>query len=322
MAIPAKAHFCWIGATLPWAYVFAILSAAEHSDLHQIVLHHTDTLEDRPETRAVMNAPGVQLSHIDPVALLRQAGRKHGLGEALAATYQRLESPVARSDMLRCAILYLQGGIYLDMDTITIQSLLPLLEARQFVGAEHIVWPGFVRASYSPALWARSLGLGLLRKPMRYVANGWKLFKYVEHLYYHGINGAVMGAEANAPLLTDYLFAIAAVPSRQQAQPNALGPNLLQKIIADGDYDDLVIHPPDVFYPMPPEISEHWFRFRPEVDLDAVLKAESRVVHWYASVRTKSRVAAIDPAYVLEHRQRQLYSALAYASIRNLSELS
>ena len=42
MAIPDRAHFCWIGSSLPWAYVFAILSAAERSELAQIFLHHTD----------------------------------------------------------------------------------------------------------------------------------------------------------------------------------------------------------------------------------------------------------------------------------------
>jgi hypothetical protein len=52
--------------------------------------------------------------------------------------------------------------------------------------------------------------------------------------------------------------------------------------------------------------------------LDAVLSAETRVVHWYASVRTKSRVALIDPDYVRNHRENQLYSALAWECIRNL----
>ena len=42
MAIPARVHFCWIGASLPWAYAFAILSAAGRSGLAEIILHHTD----------------------------------------------------------------------------------------------------------------------------------------------------------------------------------------------------------------------------------------------------------------------------------------
>ena len=45
MTIPARAHFCWIGTRLPWAYAFAVLSAAERSELPEIVLHHTDVLD-------------------------------------------------------------------------------------------------------------------------------------------------------------------------------------------------------------------------------------------------------------------------------------
>ena len=53
MSIPARVHFCWIGARLPWAYVFAILSAAERSGLPEVLLNHKDALEDCAEKRAL-----------------------------------------------------------------------------------------------------------------------------------------------------------------------------------------------------------------------------------------------------------------------------
>ena len=56
------------------------------------------------------------------------------------------------------------------------------------------------------------------------------------------------------------------------------------------------------------------------VRLEAVLSPETRVVHWYASVRSRAKVAAIDPSYVRKHRERQLYSALVCACIRDLPE--
>ena len=102
------------------------------------------------------------------------------------------------------------------------------------------------------------------------------------------------------------------------SRPYALGPDLLQDVVADDRPDDLVVHHPEVFYPLPPEISEHWFRAGDTVQLDAVLSAETRVVHWYASVRTKSRVALITPAYVGEHHTRQLYSALVWSCLANV----
>lgn len=320
MTIPARVHFCWIGASLPWAYVFAVLSAAERSELPEIILHHTDALEEGAELRALRRAPRVRLSRFDPFACLAEAGRALGIGGALIAIYQRLDSPVMRTDILRAAILYLQGGVYLDLDTITTASLLPLLVTPQFVGSEFIVWPHWVRSSRSPAVWTRHLILDLLRKSLRQMPDGWKKFRRIERLYFRGVNNAVMGAEPNSRLLSDYLHAMVGVPPERQAQPYALGPDLLQEVVNRYQQDDLTIAEPQVFYPLPPEISEHWFRIGRDVRLDGVLSAETRVVHWYASVRTRSRVARINPEYVQEHRQHQLYSALVCSCIGDLRD--
>ena len=318
MTIPARAHFCWIGTRLPWACAFAVLSAANRSELPEILLHHTDVLDEDGALAALKQTPQVRLRRVDPVAYLLQAGQKLGVDAGLAVIYRRLTNPAAQIDILRAAILYLEGGLYLDMDTVTTKSLLPLLDARQFVGCEFIIWPHFARTARSPALWARSLTLDLIRKMMRRTPQGWRLFRLVEHFCYRGINNAVMGAEAISPLLEDYLRAMLTVPAERQIQPYALGPDLLQDVIGRYRRDDLTIQEPHVFYPLPPEISEHWFRIGRNVRLDAVLSPETRVVHWYASVRTKARVALIDPDYVRKHRESQLYSALAWACISNL----
>lgn len=303
---------------MPWTSAFAVLSAANRSELAEVVLHHTDVLDEDAALAALKQTPRVKLSRVDPVAYLREAGQRLGIEDELTAIYRRLASPAARSDVLRAAILYLEGGVYLDMDTLTTKSLLPLLSSRQFVGCEFIIWPHFARTSRSPAVWVRSLTLDLIRKVMRRTPHGWRLFRLVEHFCYRGINGAVMGAEATSPLLEDYLRAMLTVPPERQNQPYALGPDLLQEVIGRYVRDDLTIQEPHVFYPLPPEISEHWFRISRKVRVDAVLSAETRVVHWYASVRTKSRVAPIDPDYVRNHREDQLYSALAWECIGNL----
>jgi hypothetical protein len=315
VTIPARAHFCWIGTRLPWACAFAVLSAAKRGELSEIVLHHTDVLDEDAALAALKQTPRVRLSRVDPSGYLLQAGQKLGAGDGLTVIYRRLASPAAKIDLLRAAILYLEGGLYLDMDTVTRSSLLPLLNTRQFVGCEFIIWPHFARTSRSPALWARSLTLDVIRKAMRRVPHGWRLFRLVENFCYRGINNAVMGAEALSPLFEDYLRAMLTVPPENQTQPYALGPDLLQDVVGRYGRDDLTIQEPHVFYPLPPEISEHWFRIRRSVRLDAVLSAETRVVHWYASVRTKSWVAVIDPEFVRNHRENQLYSALAWECI-------
>lgn len=322
MTIPSRAHFCWIGANLPWAYVFALLSAADRSELQEIILHHTDTLTDGPELRALLQVPRVRLSLLNPPDYLAEVGTGLGLGDELAKLYHSIKSPAILSDILRAAILYREGGVYLDLDTIITASLRPLLDTTQFVGSEYIVWPQSVRDSRSLPVWARHLALDVTRKIMQQVPNGWIAFKKIERFYFVGINGAVMGAASGSPLCANYLRAMSAVPPERAGIAYALGPDLLQKLVVDYQGKDLIVHEPEIFFPLPPEISEHWFRIGGPPRLAAALGAGTRVVHWYASVRTRSRVAAISPAYVQAHRDTQLYSALVCACIPGVAEMA
>ena len=315
MAIPPRVHFCWIGPALPWAYVFAVLSAAERGGVPEVILHHTDALEEGAGLRALARAPRVRLSRVDPAACLEQAGRELGLGEALVSLYHRLESPVMRSDILRAAILRRQGGVYLDLDTITVASLVPLLAGRQFISTEFTVWPPYVRASRSPSVLARPVALDLARKLLRRVPRGWAMFRRIEGYCFRTATNAAMGAEPGAPVLADYLRAMPGVPSGGKPQPYALGPDLLQEVVARYRGDDLILQEPRVFYPLPPQISEHWFRIGRDIRLEAVLAGGTRVAHWYASIRTRPEVARIGPDYVRERRRTQLYSALVHACL-------
>ena len=320
MAIPAVAHFCWIGPRLSWASVFALISAAECGDLAEVILHHTDELEDGPELRALKLARGVTLARIDPMDVLRRAGEAlgPGTGEQLVEMYRRLQRAVVRSDILRAAVLFSQGGVYLDLDTITTRSLRPLLDAPFFLGLEYVVWPVAACHRRTPARWLRQIGLDLIRKLLRSAPGGWRGFRAVQRLYFQNVNNAVMGAEPGAAVLGAYLRAMLAVPPAGQALPYALGPDLLQAVIGRMTEGSLVIHLPDTFSPLPPEISEHWFRLGSTGPVEAVLSDETRVVHWYASVRSDALVAHISPAYVQENRHHQLYSKLVYATIGHL----
>ncbi|WP_419730470.1 glycosyltransferase [Lichenicola sp.] len=320
MTMPARLHFCWIGTSLPWAYVFAVMSAAEKSGLADIVLHHTDTLEPGEQLAALTGTPGVRLQRIDPEDCLTRAGGMLGLGGELVSLYHRLNAPVMRSDVLRAAILYLHGGIYLDLDTVTVASLLPLIQERQFVGSEFIVWPHAVRTSRSPIVWARHLTLDLARKLCRRWPGGWKGFRWIETAYARNVNNAVMGAEANSELFADYLRAMVALPAERQVRRYGLGPHLLARVVDAAPDRAVIVHRPSVFYPLAPEISEHWFRRVRRVPLGLVLSPDTRVVHWYASVRTKALVATITPDYIRANRKRQLYSALVWSCVGRLPE--
>ncbi len=320
MTIPPTLYFCWIGQTIPWAYVFAVLSAAERSGLTGITLYHTDMLQGGDQLNALRQAPRVRLSQVEPIAYLCRIGERLGLGDELARLYRRLASPVMRSDVLRAAILYAEGGIYLDMDTITTSSLLPLTGTQHFVGTEFIIWPHFMRAQRTPRLWTRQIALDLLRKASRRLPDGWKLFRKMEKFCFRSINNAVMGAAIESPLVADYLRAMTGLSPARQTQRYALGPHLLQEVATCNQYDDLVVQEPHIFYPLPPQISEHWFRIVRNVALSEIVLPETRVVHWYASVRTRALVAQITPAYVKRNRKRQLYSALVCSCIDQIPD--
>ena len=310
--IPSKVHFVWLGDSIPWAYVFAVMSTVARGEVDEVILHHSDPLKDLPATRALRETPGVRLAPMDGPAWMSSLAR-HGLpGDRLADIYRRVTNPVARSNMLRAAAVVDFGGIYLDLDTVTVASLKPLLNDLQFVGAEHIAWPHFVRSSKSPLLWARSGVLDAVRFGLRVLPSGYRWFPAIERAYYLGVNGAILGGEAGSPFLCTYLNAMAEVPEEKLLKKHALGTHLLQQQVDAYRAGDLTVHPPALFYPLSPEISEHWFRITPGLNVDPrrALQPTTRIAHWYASVRTKPVIPKISPEYVRAHAKEQLYSAL------------
>lgn len=306
--IPSNVHFVWIGSKLDWVHVWAMQSAALHSQCDEIILHHVDPLDDTAQRAALANIPRIKLKHIDPVVLLGEASRNLNIGNKLSDLYETVRSAVALSNILRAAVLYTQGGVYLDLDTITVKSLLPLLETPEFLGHEHIVWPHYVH--HSLPLRMKSLALSGVRSLLRQLPKGYLAFRPISDHYYLAVNGAIMGSAPGGALMAQYLKAMATIPATKLQVKHALGTHLLQQVVEHYDQTTLTIHSPDVFYPLPPEISEHWFRHQTDVDLDQVLQLNTRIAHWYASVRTKHLVSRITPDYIENHQHIQLFSAL------------
>lgn len=316
MPIPARVHFCWIGTEFPWAYAFAVLSAAERSGA-PVTLHHTDALADGAPVRALRADARVRVRPLDGRALLRRVGAALGLGDALVALHDRLDRAVIRSDLLRAALLFDAGGFYLDLDTVTVRSLLPLASHRNVVGAERVVWTASARTSRAPSVLLRHMALDIGRKICKALPRGWALFRRVEHFYPMSLSNAVIGAEAGSTLFAAYLRAMATLDRDQQQRLYALGPRLLGGVVAQHP-DEVTVLDPAAFYPLAPEISAHWFRAVCAVRPELVLAPETRVVHWYASVQGARAVAALTPASVRHRRRRQLWSALVDAHVPGL----
>ena len=302
--IPNVAHMIWLGAELPWLHEMAVASAARAGGFERVVLHCEPQLQAAARIR-LSQLPHVELRVIDAPGLLRATG----WGQALGALYARLGQPAARANLLRLALLYAQGGVYLDMDTITLHDFRPLLGAEAFCGEEPVAFPAQLYERRSPGAHARALALHALRDVLRRSAEGPRVFRALAGLYTQAPNNAVLGACAGHPLLERMLRGALELPPALQTRRYALGTHLLQRSVRELPRT-LVVHPQPVFYPLGPELSEHWFRVRPRTSLPQLLAPETQLVHWYASVRTRPWVARMDPAFVRHHRGRQLLSDL------------
>jgi len=306
--IPSIAHFVWYGTKLPYLHAPATRSAATHGGFDLVRLHHTDPLDELPHVRDLHDLPNFELVLLDDRALYEAVS-----GPVLADLVGELKSPVARSNVVRTALVYRDGGVYLDMDTLTIR---PFDDVRSrapgFLGEELIVFPEEVVASWDPRVNAEAYFKTAVRDVLRRLPHGYRYFPRIERHYHRAVNGAILGGVPGHAFCAEYLTAMTQVPKSRWNKPHALGTHLLQSVYKRYTGDDLYTFPPPFFYPLPPEISAHWFRFyRDGVDPMEALYPSTCCVHWYASVRTKKIVATTDEAELRRVAGQQLFAALA-----------
>lgn len=307
--IPKRAHFVWFGQAFPWVNVLAVRSAALKGGFDEVVLHHDSDLSATPYYRELVETPGVRLRRLDPHEVIERCAP---YVTELTEIYERLRTPATRSDLMRFALLYSVGGVYLDIDTVTRASFEPLCrDVTAFCGQERIIYPATVRNSWNPVVRAGAFARSRLRDLFRRLPHGWSTFRRFERWYPLAPNPAILGSAPHSPFIVEAIERMIRIPPERQHRPNVIGPHLLQQTVAGYRGSDLAVHPPDAFFPLGPEISEHWFRPVKRVELERVLSPSNRLVHWYASVRTKRLVGHIDPDYVRRNAPTQLFSSLA-----------
>jgi hypothetical protein len=305
--IPSTAHFVWYGSALPWVHALAIKSALERGGFSRVLLHCSHALAADAHFEALGDHTAFEARRIDLSDVFSPFGQ---LGLELAALHERLGKSAARANVLRAAVLAQHGGVYLDTDTITLRSLEPLLEAELFCGEELVAFPASVFRQRGSAAFARALALHGLRATCKHVPDGVRWFQRIASHYARSLNNAVLGATPMHPFLLAMLERMVAMPPARQRARFALGTHLLQRLVDELRPRGLVVHAPEVFYPLPPEISHHWFRVPTHIGLTRVIAPETRVVHWYASVENRALGQRIDSRYVAAHRDTQLFSAL------------
>ncbi len=306
--IPACAHFVWFGPSLPYAYILGVRSAALRGGFDEVLIHHADELTQSPELIEALALPGVSLKSLHEGTLEAAPIERSG---ALVDLFRKLEQPAAKANMMRAAILAKYGGVYLDTDTLLLKDFDTLrAEHSVFCGAEHIALPSTVKDSRNPLVWARAGALMLYRDVCRRQARGWHHFRKVEQFYPAVANNAILASESEHPFIIALLNGMLDLPPQQQLIRFALGTKLLQQCVAR-DPEGCSVLSPELFFPIGPEVSQHWFRADTAVDLESMLHTHTRLIHWYASVRTKAIVPKISPDFIRAHADSMAFCRAA-----------
>ena len=285
--IPNRAHFVWVGARLPWLHSLAPLSAARRGGFEEVILHHDRNLSQSARDRL---GGEVRLRELDP-------------GEARA--YRSL-GPTALANHLRVRILRDQGGVYLDMDTLTVASFGPLLVHPFFCGRERVVFSDSLLRSRDPRRLAAAVAKASLRRICRWMPRGVRMFQTLSGSFESHASNAVLGSIPGHPVLSELLEGMERRIGAAGIRPKDLGVRLLQAVVENRPADERqapVVLPEPCFYPLPPDVSAHWFRPGSLQDCLDRLERQTKCVHWYASLVPPSTYLTATPDWVRAHRR-------------------
>ncbi len=283
--IPLRFHLIWIGRHFPFVNRLAVEAILQTHPGAEIVVHHQDGPVGNADWEALRRK--VEFKPIDLDGWLKDLpDTLKSIGESLgrvSAAY-----PAGRSNILRYLILYREGGIYLDFDTLTLKSFTPLLKHHAFIGEEEVfrcdddrvagkyTWDFPLMAvlfgisygvSYANVQWLGNLGA--LNSANRLLMRLWSARK---------LNNAVLGCEAGNEF---FAKALQLIPETDAGMRFALGPMLMNKVYESQEFtsgDSITRLDKDVFYSIPPSQTFRFFYGRP-----SAISENALAVHWCAS---------------------------------------
>jgi hypothetical protein len=281
--IPHHFHLIWIGRRFPFVNRLAVASLRQSNPGARITIHYEDP-PDNEDWKSL--AKDTELRPLDLPALLAS------LPASLSAVVPVLQGissgyPAGRSNILRYLILYKEGGVYLDFDTLTVKDYRPLLSHPGFIGEEvvfrsdddrvagklkpEIVPFGILFGlSYYLSYWnCRLLGDSSAVNGLdRLFRKGWSAKK---------LNNAVLGCE---PGNAFFGRALDLVPETDPRIRYALGPILMNRAWDEGGAAREAIRRlgTEAFYLIPPSQTYRFF-FGPAPELPA----ETYTLHWCSS---------------------------------------
>jgi hypothetical protein len=313
--IPPQAHLIWLGSRLEALPYLAARSVLDRGGLERVVLHYEDPdLPEHPLARDLAARPGLLLRRVDPAALLA------GAPPALRELDPRLTLPASRSDLLRLLILWKEGGVYLDADTVTLRPLTPLLSDPGFGGLERTALPAALPETRNPLRWAQAGALVAVRALIRKAFfDAGKAFQRVEQFFPLAAGNAVLGAHAGHPVLEHLLDSVAVMRGEEAVRPYRLGPQLLERVSANRYSQSFRLHPPFAFYPLPRNISAVYVRDDPDGRLGERPHPETYAAHVYVSVLTRQLGGPVDAECLARLRGRSLLTRMVEPYLDDLA---
>lgn len=224
----------------------------------------------------------------------------------------------AVSDLLRALYLYLNGGVYLDTDVISLRPFTPLLAGGGFVAQEHILVDSRIFKKNSPWRFFRTAPLTALRNLCSRGAWGVALFQTVAPLYTLAVHNATMGFRPRHPLMRDLLLFIADRYRDRPKRYSLLGPDAIQDLMAKTDYPDVQVLPPRCFSPLGPVMTYQYFHARRPATLERLERRlvhdDTYAIHW-SNNGTIAKVVPKNDEDLAALKDRQLFSRLAASAI-------
>jgi len=285
--IPNRVFFIHLGDNLPWSTGIAILSAKQVQKAEETVLYIKNEIHGEGFD-LIKNDKGILLKQIDEDSIFSGLGDNGVCGN----TYKILKNYALKADLLRLALLYKEGGVYLDTDTITIKPWNDLLQYKGFCGQESLAFPkkllDFPQVkSLNPFLYLiaglRYAWSFLCKK----VPQGERVFRFAEGFFNLAVSNAVLASEAKNKLIENAFAAINEMGKEERLRHFRLGPRLLQQITKNKSSEYMEILPPAYFYPVSPNVIHHIFCKDSAKRLDKILLPQTRIIHWYNGIEKK-----------------------------------
>ncbi|NOZ01946.1 MAG: hypothetical protein GXP54_08680 [Deltaproteobacteria bacterium] len=314
--IPNQFIFVWDDVFFPYPAYLAIKSAAVQCQPKRILLLKTPQLDGVENfERLRRELPCLEPVDIDLEGWLEEA--RLSCSKELLAAYSFLKKRRFHgsvSDLLRTLKLYLEGGIYLDTDTLTLRDLAPLRSQGGFVAEEHILVTSAVYKRASRWRYLRTGPLTAVRHLCSRLPFGEVFFLAIAPLYARAVHNAVMGFCKGHQLPKDMLLRIAENYPRRPERYPLLGPDTVQDLMAERRYPDVTVYPPRCFSPLGPTMTYQYFHLWGKRHVNAlarrVVRPDTHVVHW-SNNATIARSIPRNDDELRDLADKQLFARLA-----------